>query len=1146
MANLARAREKLAETILRKFKDKITGATDEPVVGDNPENKFFVGKLLAKDNDESGYSSDVFIESVGADFYITQEQFTQAKVTVFPRGEFYYRCYPTLEQQRMAMLEEANESAQEPFASFEDLAKAVTDSPETYKRLKIKLVPVYKKKSITSPYLSVCFQPWKLIDDTGVYGYLDERSSENEKLMDQIHLLEEQINEDETRYTYVINERTTVQDLESGESYRLFLERNAKRDVTIQQNWFIYINVTIKKIRDKYLVSVALVNDSKVHSNERSHQTNKREKDKPTIETLFNSGVDIILEGADYAPIKLDYFLDDYKYDKEQKAVGLNCSVVFDKQGNMISTDHLPTFSQKRLVTNDDLAVRFQDLIDSPLDTLKGIRKKMDSEIKRWRDFYTLKEPELTEIGKRKMKEEIRDFQLEIERFQFGIDVISTYPIVLKSFILMNEAFLKTSKKYNTWRLFQIVFIVSLIPDIVACDENLMPPEDKEKTTLGNVSLLYFPTGGGKTEAFLGVLVFNLFFDRFRGKDCGVTSILRYPLRLLSVQQVQRLANTLAQAELLRRADPLICDTEEFSLGYFVGDNNTPNNIRREQVLRYRNMSQDEMDEQRIIDICPFCGEATVHLTFDEDKYRLMHFCDNPECQSGKALPIYMVDTEIYRFLPSAIISTVDKLAILGNNPSFRNILAGAPCRCPRHGFTSTRRCLVNQAGNEFCSVEAQNFIDVSMYDPAPTLFIQDELHLIRESLGTYASHYESFIDYFVQNVSPSRRKIKIIGATATISSYKEQITQLYSRDPIQFPCASPYPDKNFYSYVDHNDTQRLIMGYAPYGKAIINSVVYSLKYMREVVYQYLDNPELVLQIPGVEIDTVEDALKILEDYWIFLEYNNVKRDGNNVEGALETPVNVELRKENVPPFVSRKMTGDETFQDVREVLAQVENTTNVFDGVNLIAATSMISHGVDADRFNIMFFYGIPGNTAEYIQAYSRTGRRHSSIVVDIIRPSRETDRSYLNNFVKFHEFKDILVEPVPINRWATKAIDGTLPGIFTGLLLTKYDPEIQYSIGSLFMMRNIKKAMQQGLLEKDKILHELLQAYGCEVAGFTVDLGNQYRESIDAFVQRVFSEITDRNWVDESIFDGFTLLGYHIMNSLRDTDEQLIIELD
>lgn len=1146
MSNLAKAREKLAETILKEFKDKITGASDEPVIGDNPENKFFVGKLLAKDSDNSGYSSDVFIESVGADFYIKQEQLAHSKITVFPRGEFYYRCYPTLEQQRIAILDEANASAQEPFASFDELLQAVTADPETYSRLKIKLVPVYKKKSITSPRLYLYFEPYKLIDESGLYGYLDERSSENEGLMDQIHQLEEQINDDDTRYTYVINERTTVQDLMSDESYRQFLERNAKRDVIIQQNWFIYINITIRKIKDKYLVSVALVNDSRVHSNERTHQSNKREKDKPTIETLFNSGIDVKLEGADFAPIELDYFLDDYKYAKEQQAVGLNCSIVFNKQENIISTDHLPTFPQKRLVTNDNLAVRFQDLIDTPLDTLKKISRMMDDEIEKWKSYYDIKEPELTEVGKAKMKEEIRDFKLEIERFNYGINVISMYPIVLKSFILMNKSFLLTSKKYSTWRLFQIVFIVSTIPDIVACDNNLMTAEEKEKTTLSSVSLLYFPTGGGKTEAFLGVLVFNLFFDRFRGKDCGVTSILRYPLRLLSVQQVQRLANTLAQAELLRREDPLICEKEGFSLGYFVGDNNTPNNIKREQVLRYRTISQDDMDEQRIIDICPFCGKASVHLKFDEDTYRLMHFCDNPECQSGESLPIFMVDTEIYRYLPSAIISTVDKLAILGNNPSFRNILSGASCRCPKHGFTSTRRCLVSQAGNEFCSSEVQDFVDVTMYDPAPTLFIQDELHLIRESLGTYASHYESFIDYFVKNVSPSRRKIKIIGATATISSYKEQITQLYSRDPIKFPCASPYSDKNFYSHIDHNDTQRLVMGYAPYGKAIINSVVYSLKYMREVVFRFLSTPELVLQIPDIMINTKEDALKILEDYWIFLEYNNVKRDGNNVEGALETPVNVELRKEKVPAFITRKMTGDETFQDVREVLAQVENTTNVFDGVNLIAATSMISHGVDADRFNIMFFYGVPGNTAEYIQAYSRTGRRHSSIVVDIIRPSRETDRSYLNNFVKFHEFKDLLVEPVPINRWATKAIDGTIPGIFTGLLLTKYDPELQYNIGSLFWMKNIKTAMQQGLVDKDTVFHELLQAYGCECDGEVIDLGNQYRESIDTFVTRVFSEITDRNWVDESIFGGFTLLGYHIMNSLRDTDEQLIIELD
>jgi hypothetical protein len=536
-------------------------------------------------------------------------------------------------------------------------------------------------------------------------------------------------------------------------------------------------------------------------------------------------------------------------------------------------------------------------------------------------------------------------------------------------------------------------------------------------------------------------------------------------------------------------------------------------------------------------------GAESAAQQFDEGSYRLVHYCDNSDCPSGNTLPIYIVDSEIYRYLPSAIISTVDKMAILGNNPNFRNILSGALTRCPKHGYTSTRYCLVDK---EFCDVEVQSFDTVNMYDPAPTLFIQDELHLIRESLGTYASHYESFIDYYVRNVSPSKRRIKIIGATATISSYESQITQLYSKDPLRFPCASPYSDKNFYSFVDKEDTQRLIMGYAPYGKAIINSVVYSLKYMRQVVNQYLSDPNKVLSIDGIGINTLEDASKILEDYWIFLEYNNVKRDGNNVEGALETPINVELQKEGIMPFITRKMTGDETFQDVREVLAQVENTNDIFNGVNLIAATSMISHGVDADRFNIMFFYGMPGNTAEYIQAYSRTGRKHSSIVIDIMRPSRETDQSYLKNFVKFHEFKDIMVEPVPINRWATKAIDGTLPGIFTGLLLNQYDLELQYSVGTLFYMKNIKKAIEDGFVHKEKIRTELYKSYGCLADGETNELGNQYRASIDMFVNDFFASVVDRNWIEENIFSGFTSLGYHIMNSLRDTDTQLIIELE
>ena len=1145
MANVKSiAREKLAADILRGFKGKITGDNSDYIVGENPENRYFVGKLLpVSDSQTSSWGSDVFIESIGSDFYIAQDEIEAAQLIVYPKGDFYYRAYPTLEQQREAMLKRANELFDKSFASFDALLEQYSADPASFSKVKEKLVPVYKKVQIHKSNTSLSFSLNDLVRENPQYGFVDASHAQNKILEQFLEDLQAMILEDEYCYTHELFEKTTIKDVLTAEAYQKFIKKNAKQTTPIRQNWNVYIDITVKLIKGKYLVSVSLVNGSQVQSNSTTHKSHKKSDDKPTIETLFNSGMTIQLVGAKFSPIELDFFADDYKYNSCQEAVGNNCTVDYCPDSNTITTNHLPTFVQKRLLTNDELAVSFQSLIDAPIATLKEIHRKMLVEHGKWVQRFEHKKPKLSPVAVKNMQKEIDEFAREIRRFQFGIEIINDYPIIMKSFINMNRTFLKTSKKYSTWRLFQIVFIVSLVPDIAACDPDVLLDEQKVQTTLNDVSLLYFPTGGGKTEAFLGVLIFNLFFDRYRGKECGVTSILRYPLRLLSVQQVQRLANALAQAELIRRADAAIYSTEEFSLGYFVGDANTPNKIEKKDVVKYRTKSQAEMDEERIIDICPFCGKQTVHLKFDEDTYRLMHYCDNAECESKGVLPIYMVDYEIYRYLPSAIISTIDKLAILGNNPSFRNILAGAPHRCPKHGFTSTTKCMVDR---EFCGVDVSEFEDVDMYDPAPTLFIQDELHLIRESLGTYASHYESFIDYFVKNVSPSRRPIKTIGATATISSYATQISQLYSKDPIRFPCASPDLKRNFYSYIEDDDTQRLIMGYAPYGKAIINSVVYSLKYMREVVYEYLKSPEKVLAIPGVGITTVEDALEILKDYWIFLEYNNVKRDGNNVEGALETPINVELRKQGVTPFITRKMTGDETFQDVREVLSKVETNDDVFDGVNLIVATSMISHGVDADRFNIMFFYGMPGNTAEYIQAYSRTGRRHSSIVIDIIRPSRETDQSYLKNFVKFHEFKDIMVESVPINRWATKAIDGTLPGIFTGLLLTKYDPELQHVHGTLFFMNNIKKAIINGNLQAATMISELEMAYGCTIGGQVNEIGNQYKAKIESFVADVFEKVVDKNWERENIFSGFTLMGYHIMNSLRDTDTQLIIELE
>lgn len=1143
MDKLGKSRQLLSTEILHNFIGRITGAGLGRIVGSNPENILLVGKLMST-NDEgskSNNTSKTFIESIGIDFYISESKIETALVKLIPQGDFYYRVIPTLEEQQLAMYKEIVEigNAAE-YSSFEDVIAAYSKDSSSFSNVQIKLIPVYKKISLAAEGAQISFRPKELLNKSGECGFVDVDHSLNIQLASYLQDLQDLINGDEEVMSKTITEPIKVEHLLNAETYNNFLLKYSNKKVEQQhQNWNVYFDIQVKKIRNNYLISCFLVNNSIVLYS-KGHKS--RKNDKFTIETLFNSGIKVYLEGADYCKIELDFFADDYKYDKAQYALSNNCAVEYIQEENALQTNHLPLYEQYRLVTNDSMAVDFLDLVVEPVMTLESILVKMRRELKTWNDFRLQKESTLTIIGREKLVSEVRGFEDEISNFESGINVIKNYPLIRKSFIQMNKAFSKTSKKFSTWRLFQIVFIVSMIPDIVACDRDIMPDDEKAKAHLSSMALLYFPTGGGKTEAFLGVLVFNLFFDRHRGKKNGVTSILRYPLRLLSVQQVQRLANILAQAELIRRYDNDIASSECFSLGYFVGDNNTPNNMSDKEYSRYREMSQTQRDEHRVLDVCPFCGKHRVHLRADENLRRLVHYCDNSECKSGGDLPLYIVDSEIYRYLPSAIISTVDKIAIIGCNANFRNILNGAKYKCPVHGYTSKKRCL-----EPTCKIEVQDFENIDMYDPAPTLFIQDELHLIRESLGTYAAHYESFIKYYIKNFSESKRDVKVIGATATISSYREQVYHLYGRNPVRFPCESPFVDKNFYAFVDTNDLQRQILGYAPYGKAIVNSVVYSLKYMREVVFEYYKNPEKILEILDIGISTKEEALELLKDYWIFLEYNNVKRDGNNVDGAIKTPVNEELSSEGIIPFKTRSMTGDESFQDVREVLAEVENNNNVYEGINLITATSMISHGVDADRFNVMFFYGIPGNMAEYIQAYSRTGRKYTSIVIDLIRPTRETDQSYLKNFKSMHKYKDLLVEPVPINRWASRAVDNTLPGIFTGLLLTIYDPELQYSPGTLFFMKNIRKAIKENLIDKEIVKEQLHMSYGCkDDDGTAQDLGNQYSQKINRFVDDVFIQISDRSWSDENIFNGFNLMGYRIMNSLRDTDSQLIIELD
>lgn len=1147
---MSKNREVLAKNIANRFIDAISGNKIDKWINENPEDRIYVGKLSPQ-SQEADFSSSVLIKQISVEFNIPKKDIDKAELLIYPQGNFFYRILPTFEQQKKFFVDDFNAVFDKKYKSFDELLNEYNGGlfTEAMKEHKVELVPIYEKIAIDRKEVYFNIKVSNFYNKQFDCGSVPADDKLYKSIKEDVLALHNDILVQGNALKCQYKDKSTISDLINEKAWLAYRKKQEKReDVNMLPQFNYSIAVTFTGNEENLLVVVALSNETNFGDETLGYNTNQDKKDKYRINTLFNSGIKVKCVNTIFSPIELDYFEDDYKYDKNVYALGNSCNVIYDETNSEIKTTHVPVYIQHRLKTKNELAVEFDDLIDNPIRILKSIHTKMLSTHKKWTEDFGNRT--LSKKAAEQFKKEIDEFETEIKRFYTGIELIEKYNIIKEAFCCMNKSFKKSAKGYSSWRLFQIVFIVSLILDIVANEKDLGLDDDlvrKAKTDF--VDILYFPTGGGKTEAFLGILVFNLFFDRLRGKEVGVTAMLKYPLRLLSVQQVQRVSNILASAELIRLEQDL--EGEPFSLGYYVGEGNTPNSINDEQKAILLELSSDQLDEKyRLLDVCPYCGRNTVKVKYNVERNSLEHNCDNPSCKSGGIIPLYMIDEDIYRYLPSVIISTVDKLAAIGVNQRFHNLICGAEFKCPKHGYTDRTKCLVKN-----CDCDPADFIRVKMKDPAPTLLIQDELHLIKESLGTYASHYETFFEYFVKNLSGCNRGIKVIGATATISAYQEQAWHLYYKDSIRFPSASPYLNENFYSYVDDNDICRIIFGYAPFGKAIVNSVAYSLQYLKRVIWHLYMHPELVLGFDGYVPEGVNydeqlaEAKKLLEDYWIILEYNNVKMESNKVLNALEDPINTELNQEGVQTLIPKKMTGDETFQDVRSALSAIENTKNVIDDMefNMIAATSMISHGVDADRFNLMMFYGIPGNTAEYIQAYSRVGRKYPGIVIDIMRPAREKDQSYLKNFNKFHEYKDILVDSVSINRWATKAVELTLPGIIAGLLLNYYSYKLKYTEGAKDISKfgDLRFAFNSGLITADILKEHAYKIYKC--ANDDRAIGVLYREKINELIDKIVDNIKNNSFEPQTyLTEAFSKSYFYVMKSLRDTDTQILVKVD
>ena len=570
-------------------------------------------------------------------------------------------------------------------------------------------------------------------------------------------------------------------------------------------------------------------------------------------------------------------------------------------------------------------------------------------------------------------------------RMAGGVAALRNTPELLTAFRLANRAMaLQWTWKGGgplAWRPFQLGFVLLAL---ASCAD----ATHEDRTVM---DLVWFPTGGGKTEAYLLLTAFTIFARRLREgpeRGDGVTAIMRYTLRLLTVQQFERAAAMICAADLVRRDTPGLADGPPISLGLWLGSAMTPNRLdEAERVLN--GLGQDGDADPAQLTHCPCCG---ANLRWQASAVAMTVGCtaDEPCALGGALLPIHTVDEAIYKLRPSLLIATADKFAQIARQPATHALFGGAPPN--------------------------------GMAVPPPDLIIQDELHLISGPLGTLAGLYESAIDHLCARDS---QPVKVIGSTATIRRASDQVGRLFARTALQFPPPGIDASDTGFAVEDRRRPGRLYVGVTTAGRskpAMLTAVCASLLQSAED-----------LQLSGEE----RDATHTLVGY-----FNSLRELGGSVSlmqvGVGETMERLAgARSEQVRDIDHQiEITSRVSSRGIGAVLRQLEARADHPEAVDVALATNMISVGVDVDRLGLMVVDGQPKGVAEYIQATSRVGRgRTPGLVVGLFNAHRTRDRSRFETHRSWHQALYRDVEPTAVTPFAPRARDRALHAPFAAL---------------------------------------------------------------------------------------------------------------
>jgi hypothetical protein len=617
----------------------------------------------------------------------------------------------------------------------------------------------------------------------------------------------------------------------------------------------------------------------------------------------------------------------------------------------------------------------------------------------------------------------------------------------------------------RSWRLFQLAFILLNLPSIT----DLHHPERSYETD-AIADLLWFATAGGKTEAYLGLTAYTLGLRRLQGKtngregDHGIAVLMRYTLRLLTLQQFQRAAALLCACEVIRRNNKENkWGTTPFRLGLWVGRNTTPNtlNAAAEALRQGRVGGRPHMGgTPHQITSCPWCGTEIreMHLKVYEapsDVGRCVTYCgDNLglcEFSEAKApkegLPVMVVDEDIYRRPPALLIATVDKFAQMPWKGETQMLFGQVNGICPRHGFRSPEIDDAKSHPTKNGLPKVQSLPHGPLRPP--DLIIQDELHLISGPLGSMVALYEAAIDELCSwEVDGKRVRPKVIASTATISRAPDQVRKLFVRKLEVFPPQGTNIKDSFFAIQRETGEKypgRRYLGICAFGRrypvAMIRSYVAHLA-AAQVLYEQYDN---------------------LADPWMTLAgYFNSIRELAGTRRLVEDDIRARLRDADQRGLAKRRvraveeLTSRKSGTDIPKILERLEakfdqaleslraqerkegkplSSTTPYD---VVLATNMISVGVDVDRLGMMVVAGQPKNTSEYIQATSRVGRSSfgPGLVCTVYNWARPRDLSHYERFDHYHQTFFKHVEALSVTPFSARALDRGLSGVLVALM--------------------------------------------------------------------------------------------------------------